>query len=101
MPYRLTEAAERRKASTRQRIVHAALEQVADGGYASADVRSVSARAAVAGGTVYRHFPSKRGLFAEAFRRASQRELDVVVEVTAADGRSARERVAVAVEAFS
>ncbi len=52
-------------------------------------------------GTVYRHFPSKSDLFAEAFRRASQRELDVVVDVSAADGRPARERVAAAVEAFA
>ena len=35
-----------------------------------------------------------------AARRASQRELDVVVEVSAGDGRSAAERVAGAVEAF-
>jgi AcrR family transcriptional regulator len=28
---------------------------------------------------VYRHFPSKGDLFAEAFRRASQREVDVLV----------------------
>jgi len=34
------------------------------------------------------------------FRRAAQRELDVVTEVTAADGRSARERCAAGVEAF-
>jgi AcrR family transcriptional regulator len=101
MPYRLTDRAERRKADTRRRIVDAALEQVADGGYASAGVRSVSERAGVAVGTVYRHFPSKGDLFAEAFRCASQRELDVVVEVTSADGRSARERLAAAVEAFS
>ena len=63
-------------------------------------VQAVAARAGVAVGTVYRHFPSKGDLFAEVFRRASQRELDVVVEVSDADGRSARERVAAAVEAF-
>ena len=52
-------------------------------------------------GTVYRHFPSKADLFAEVFRRASQRELDVVSEVAAADdGRPASERIAAAAEAF-
>jgi AcrR family transcriptional regulator len=104
MPYRPTERTEARKAATRERIVAAALEQVGDGGYASAGVQAVAARAGVAVGTVYRHFPSKGDLFAEAFRRASQRELDVVVEVSAPgarDGRSARERVAAAVEAFA
>jgi AcrR family transcriptional regulator len=101
MPYRPTERTEARKAATRERIVAAALEQVGDGGYASAGVQAVAARAGVAVGTVYRHFPSKGDLFAEAFRRASQRELDVVIEVSTPDGRSARERVAAAVEAFA
>jgi AcrR family transcriptional regulator len=101
MPYRPTERTEARRAATRERIVAAALEQVGDGGYASAGVQAVAARAGVAVGTVYRHFPSKGDLFAEAFRRASQRELDVVVDVSAPDGRSARERVAAAVEAFA
>jgi AcrR family transcriptional regulator len=101
MPYRPTERTEARRTATRERIVAAALEQVADGGYGSAGVQSVAARAGVAVGTVYRHFPSKGDLFAEAFRRASQRELDVVVEVSSPDGRPARERVAAAVEAFA
>ena len=101
MPYRPTERTEARRAATRERIVAAALDQVAAGGYASAGVQAVAARAGVAVGTLYRHFPSKGDLFAEAFRRASQRELDVVVAVAADDGRSARERVAAAVEAFA
>jgi AcrR family transcriptional regulator len=54
----------------------------------------------VAVGTVYRHFPSKADLFAEAFRRTSERELEVVVAVSARDGRPAAERIAAAVEAF-
>jgi AcrR family transcriptional regulator len=101
MPYRPTERTEARRAATRERIVTAALDQVAAGGYASAGVQTVAARAGVAVGTLYRHFPSKGDLFAEAFRRASQRELDVVVEVTENRGRSARERVAAGVEAFA
>src|SRR5690242_21614789 len=101
MPYRPTERTEARKAATRERIVTAALDQVAEGGYASASVQAVAARAGLAVGTIYRHFPSKASLFAEVFRRASQRELDVVIEVGAADGRSAAERVAAGAEAFS
>jgi AcrR family transcriptional regulator len=100
MPYRPTERTEARRAATRERIVTAALAQVGAGGYASAAVQTVAERAGVAVGTLYRHFPSKGDLFAEAFRRASQRELDVVIDVSAADGRSAGERVAAAVEAF-
>jgi AcrR family transcriptional regulator len=100
MPYRPTERTEARRLATRERIVGAALERVARGGYASAGIQAVAREAGVAVGTVYRHFPSKGDLFAEVFRRASQPELDVVVEVSGADGRAAAERVAAAVEAF-
>ena len=99
MPYRPTERTEARKAATRERTLSAALEQVAEGGFASASVQAVASRAGIAVGTVYRHFPSKAGLFAEVFSRASQRELDVVREVSAVPG-NASERVAAAVEAF-
>src|SRR5918999_2606451 len=99
MPYRPTEKTESRRLATRERIVAAALDKVAAGGYSSAGVQAVAADAGVAVGTVYRHFPSKGDLFAEVFRRASQRELDVVVAVSQPDGRSAAERVAAA-EAF-
>jgi AcrR family transcriptional regulator len=101
VPYAATARTEARRLATRERIVGAALDQVSEGGYASAGVQAVAARAGVAVGTVYRHFPSKGDLFAEAFRRASQRELDVVLEVSEADGRSAGERVGAAVEAFA
>src|SRR4051794_34122745 len=101
MPYRPTQRTEQRKAEARERIVAAALDQLADGGYASATVQAVAARAGVATGTVYRHFHSKSDLFAEVFRRASQREMDVFAEATANDGRNATERVAAATEAFA
>ena len=100
VPYRPTHRTEARKAATRERIAAAALDQVAAGGYSSASVQAVAGRAGVAVGTVYRHFPSKADLFAEVFRRAAERELDVVTAVAAADGRPAAERVAAAAEAF-
>ena len=101
MPYRPTERTEARRAEVRERIAEAALAQLADGGYASDSVQAVAARAGVATGSVYRHFPSKADLFTEVFRRASARELGLVAEVTADDGRAARERIAAAVEAFA
>jgi AcrR family transcriptional regulator len=101
MPYRPTEKTEARRAATRERIVAAGLEQLADGGYASASVQAIARRADIATGTVYRHFPSKSELFAEAFRRASAIEFEVVTEAAADDGRPARERLAVAAEAFA
>ena len=45
--------------------------------------------------------PSKGDLFAEAFRRAAQRELDVVIATSQADGRPALERIGASVEAFA
>src|SRR5436305_3732737 len=102
MPYRKTERTEARKAATRERIVSAALDQLAEGGYASASVQAVARRAGVATGSVYRHFPSKADLFTEVFRRASQRELDVMHDVAQRDPeRPATERLAAAAEAFA
>jgi AcrR family transcriptional regulator len=101
MPYRPTERTAARKAAVRERIVGAAVEQLAAGGYASASVQAIASRAGVATGTVYRHFASKAELSAEAFRRAAARELTTVEEVAAADGRSASERIAAAAEAFA
>jgi len=79
MAYRPTERTRARAAAAKERIVAAALDQLAEGGYASASMAAVARRAGVATGSVYRHFPSKGDLFAEVFRQASQREVDVLV----------------------
>src|SRR3954470_24811359 len=99
MPYRPTERTRARLAATRERIVSAALTQRAEGGYASASIAAVARRAGVATGTVYRHFPSKADLFAEVFRRAAQREVDVLRSMTDR-GEPVTHRLAAWVEAF-
>ena len=99
MAYRPTDRTRARAAAARERIVAAALEQLAEGGYASASMVAVARRAGVATGSVYRHFPSKGDLFAEAFRRASQREVDVLVELGHRT-MPVEERLAAWVEAF-
>lgn len=101
MPYRPTERTEARKAAVRERIVAAALDLLAEGGYASAGVQAVAARAGVATGTLYRHFTSKDALFTEVFRRAAARELAAVERHAADDGRPVAERVAAGTEAFA
>jgi AcrR family transcriptional regulator len=98
--YRPTERTEARLAAVRERIVAAALALVADGGYRDAQVAAVAARAGVATGTVYRHFPSKADLLTEVFRRASQREVDAVAAAAAGPG-PAPSRLAAAVETFA
>ncbi len=100
MAYRRTPEVEARQAAARQHIAAAARDQVAEAGYASASVQVVAARAGVAVGTVYRHFPSKAKLVAQVFRTAAERELAVVAQVTAGGGRPASERIAAAAEAF-
>ncbi|MEX2194996.1 MAG: TetR/AcrR family transcriptional regulator [Thermoleophilaceae bacterium] len=92
---------EARKAAARERILDAAIAQLEEGGYASATVQAVAGRAGVATGSVYRHFPSKSELFAEVFRRATQREIDVLAELARHDQRPVVERVAAGVETFA
>ena len=88
--YRTTERTEARRAETRERIVSAALELIAEGGYVAAQIAAVAERAGVAVGTVYRYFPSKSDLFAEVFRVASQREVDAMRAGAAATRRLRR-----------
>jgi AcrR family transcriptional regulator len=99
--YRQTERTAARGAATRRRIVVAARELIAEGGYAAAQVATVAERAGVATGTVYRHFPSKADLFAQVFREASQHEVDAVAAAARGSGESAEERIAIAVETFA
>ncbi len=53
-------------AQRRGRMVDAAVELAAAGGYESVQMRDVASRAEVALGTLYRHFPSKDHLLLEA-----------------------------------
>jgi AcrR family transcriptional regulator len=99
--YRPTERTEARRAATRERIVRAAHGLIARGGYREAQVAAVATRAGVATGTVYRHFPSKAELFAEVFRRASQREVDATRRAADEAGGTAPRRLAAAVETFA
>jgi AcrR family transcriptional regulator len=99
--YRPTARTEARRAEVRERIVLAARDLIAQGGYAEARVAAVAKRADVATGTVYRYFPSKAELCAEVFRRASQREVDAMAGATRADGRPAAERAATAAEMWA
>ncbi len=102
MAYRPTPRTEARRLETRERIVSAARELIAHGGYAEARVAAVADRAGVATGSVYRHFGSKAELFAEVFRRVSQGEVDALVAAAdAGSRRPAAERIADAFETFA
>jgi AcrR family transcriptional regulator len=100
MPYRPTPRTEARRAQQRERIVAAAHELIAQGGYRAASIAAVANEAGVATGSVYRHFPSKAELFAEVFRRASQREVDAMAQVHAGEG-SVTQKLAGGVERWA
>lgn len=101
MAYRATERTEAKRLATREAIVAAARELIAHGGYREASVAAVAARAGVATGTVYRHFPSKADLFAEVFRRASAHEVDAVGAAIAQADDDLAARTAAGVETFA
>lgn len=62
-------------AGTRAKLLLAAREVVEAHGYGGASVAAIAARAGVANGTLYRHFPSKADLFVEVFRDVCDREI--------------------------
>src|SRR3954447_17471934 len=88
-----------RRAATREAILTAAHELVAERGWAGANVVDVSRRAGIATGSIYRHFPSKGALCAEVFRRAGDREAELMAGIANGDG-SATDRLAAAIETF-
>jgi AcrR family transcriptional regulator len=101
VPYRPTQRTEAKRAADRERVVSAARELIARGGYREAQVAAVAARAGVATGTVYRHFPSKADLFAEVFRRVSQREVDAARAAAEQADQPATARLRAAIETFA
>jgi TetR/AcrR family transcriptional regulator, cholesterol catabolism regulator len=50
------------QAARRERVIRAALELAAEGGYEAVQMRDVASRGEVALGTIYRYFPSKDAL---------------------------------------
>lgn len=71
---------------TRERLLRAAQELIEEGGYGAASVAAIAERAGVAAGTLYRHFDSKEGLFAELFRAVCSREERAMRAAAAAMG---------------
>jgi len=100
MAYRPTDRTRARAAAARERIVSAALDQLAEGGYASASMAAVARRAGVATGSVYRHFDSKAHLYAQVLAMVSEREVDVMREIVDSHG-PATQRLVDAIFVFS
>ena len=100
MAYRRTAAVVARLEDNRARILAAAGDLVAEGGWRHAHIARVAEKAGVATGSVYRYFPSKAELFAEVLAKVSRRERDVVAAIIDGEG-SAAARLSAAVGAFA
>lgn len=100
MAHSRTEKAAQRLADKRARILKAARDLVADGGWPAAQIDHVAAKAGVATGTVYRYWPSKAELCAEIVASVSAREVGVVKAVVDADG-SPVEKLVAAIRTFA
>ena len=86
MAYRRTQQIEERLADRRQAIVKAVRRVAGEVGFRDAQIGMVAAAAGVATGTVYRYFPSKAELFAEAVSANSRHEVEVIAQIVASDG---------------
>ena len=85
LAYRQTEGVAQRLEENRRRILAAARELVAEGGFAKAQITAVAKRANLATGTLYRYFPSKDDLCRQVFREVSSREMNVLAGIAASD----------------
>jgi AcrR family transcriptional regulator len=98
--YRRTERVQARLSASRERILAAALEIVAEHGYRGCSVAAVAERAGVATGSVYRHFPAKSGLLAEVFCTVSRREADALIRAAGLEA-GAPARITAMIETFA
>ncbi|MBM3557955.1 MAG: TetR/AcrR family transcriptional regulator, partial [Alphaproteobacteria bacterium] len=88
-----------KREATRERMVRAAEDLVAKGGFAAAGVIEIAQAASISTGALYLHFPDKDALAAEVFRRLSGREVEVVARAASRGDRAAL-RLAAGVRAF-
>ncbi|MFD4761121.1 TetR/AcrR family transcriptional regulator [Streptomyces sp. NPDC058439] len=100
MAYRPTARTEATRLAHRERLLEAARQLLAEGGYAAAGISAIADRADVATGSVYNHFASKQELLAAVFRHVAGHELGAVQEAVRARS-GAVEQLRALVEAFA
>lgn len=100
MAYRRTDRVQEQLQDKRNRILQAVRTVVGEVGFRGAQVVTVAEAAGVATGTVYRHFPSKGDLFAEALALNAGHEIEVVTAVARSEG-AAMARLADAIRTFA
>lgn len=87
-----TDTLTKAQTARRERVIRAALELGAEGGYDAVQMRDVAARAGVALGTIYRYFSSKDHLLAAALV-AWVEDLELRVTQRPPSGRRVADRV--------
>ena len=100
MAYRRTAAVEARLGRTREAILRAARQAVAEHGLSGVGITSVAADAGVSVGTVYRYFDHKTALLREVVDDVCSREIEVVAKL-AATPTDPTERLVAAVDGFA
>jgi AcrR family transcriptional regulator len=100
MAYQRTEKVSQRLADKRARILKAARDLVAEGGWQVAQIDHVAMSAGIATGTVYRYWSSKAELCAEIVATVSTREVGIVSAIADADGTPV-EKLTSAIRTFS
>lgn len=99
VPYRRTPAVQARLDGRRDAVLDAAVALLAEQGYQGCSMAAVAARAGIATGSLYQHFPSKSVLAVELFRLVAGREV-AAVEDAAQRAVGVRERVVSLIETF-
>jgi len=89
-----------RLADNRQRIIAAARQLVAKGGFREASINAVSNAVGLSTGAIYRYFPSKADLFVEVLDSAVTHEITVLRTVVDGPG-TAKARLRAAIELFA
>src|SRR3954471_2309481 len=85
------------QAARRERILDAAMELAAEGGWDAVQMREVAERSEVALGTLYRYFPSKVHLLVSAIAHELER-MRVRLQRKAIPGQTRQERVSYVLE---
>jgi AcrR family transcriptional regulator len=71
---------------TRERLLAAAAELIAEGGYGDASVAAIAERTGLSTGALYRHFPSKVELVRELFRRNAEELMTAMSDAAEREG---------------
>ncbi|MEV7720986.1 TetR/AcrR family transcriptional regulator [Streptomyces sp. NPDC088184] len=100
MAYRPTARTEATRLAHRERLLDAARQLLAEGGYPATSISALARRAGVATGSVYNHFTSKQELLAAVFRHVAGHELGAVREAVRARS-GVTEQLRALVEVFS